>query len=105
MTRSADELLVAAAVLPLAKELQTAARKEAEANADLHWRESPALSSAPTQEEREAFDRASAAADARVAGRQAFSKRWLSEHPVEEFACEALAQLEKIAQAISGPRS
>ena len=101
MNKSADELLVAAAVLPLAEKLRNAALKAAVAKAELQWRESPPLSSSMTNEERMALDQAEAAENKRTGDRQSFSEQWLRNHPIEEFAREALEQLERVADAIS----
>ena len=101
MTRAADDLLVAAAVLPLARELRKQALVKAVADNDLQWREGPEMSSNMTLEDRAAYDNAMQEKDQRAKNRVSFEKEWLSQHPVEEFARGALEQLERVADAIS----
>ncbi len=101
MTKSPDELLLAAAVLPLARELRKQALAKAVADNDLQWREGPEMSSNMTFEELAAYDNAMQEKDQRAKNRVSFEKEWLSQHPVEEFARGAVEQLERIADAIS----
>lgn len=101
MTKSPDELLLAAAVLPLARELRKQALAIAVADNDLQWREGPEMSPNMTSDERVAYDNAMQEKDQRATNRVTFEREWLSKHPVEEFARGALEQLERIADAIS----
>ena len=102
MKHTTEEILLAAAIRPLAISLRDASLKKARAEAGLAWKsiETPPIQY--TQAEREQADRAEAQQQLAAAMRTEFELRWNAEHPVEEFAVLALAELEKIASAITG---
>lgn len=102
MKHTIEELLLAAALRPLASQLREAARKKAKDAAGLAWRESESLPRIPyTQEERELADRIDEDRQKIARTGATFEAQWNNEHPIEEFVPAALADLEKIAGAIN----
>ncbi len=102
MNNTIEELLLAAAIRPIAAELRCKALKTAREAAELQWKEpAPPPPVAYTQADRDAQDAADCLEQERRAKAKTFDADWSAQHPISEFSLQAMAELEAIAAAIS----
>lgn len=101
MKFTVENLLLAAAIRPIASDLRKAALAAAKKAADLEYKEFGSSTIAYTAEAQQAQEEAEAAEIQHLSKMKTFEQDWYASNPLSNFAKPALAELEKIAAAIS----
>lgn len=101
MKYTVENLLLAAQIRPIASDLRKAAFAAARKAADLEYKEFGGPMLPLTTAEQQAHKAAEAAEIQHLSKMKAFEQDWYASNPLGNFAKPALAELEKIASAIS----
>lgn len=101
MKFTTEELLLAAQIRPIARDLRQAALAAARKAADLEYKEFDGPILPFTAAERQAHKAAEAARDQHLAKMKTFEQDWYANHPLGNFVKPVLAELEQIAAVIS----
>jgi hypothetical protein len=101
MKFTVENLLLAAAIRPIASDLRKAALAAARKAVDLEYKEFDSPTIAYTAAERQAQEAAEAAEIQHLSKMKTFEQDWYADNPLSNFAKPALAELEKITAAIS----
>ena len=104
MKFTAEKLLLAAAIRPIASDLRQAAFAAARKTADLEYKEFDSTLTPFTEfteAERQAQEAAEAARTQHLSKMKTFEQDWYANNPLGNFVKPALAELEQIAATIS----